>query len=106
MKFYEIVKELQEKDSETIVMIKNGIFFIAIGKDAIILQKIFHLKPICFKEKVCKCVIPIKSIEKYIKAVEKRELSLVLYDYNKDRKDKEIEEILRVSNNKIKKEVI
>ncbi len=84
MKFYEEVKKLQEKNKEKIVMIKNGIFFIAVGEDALILEKIFHLKPVCFKENVCKCVIPVKRVEKYVKAVEERELSLVLYNYDKN----------------------
>lgn len=69
MKFNEIVKNLQERNKGYIVLVRNGIFFIAIGKDAVIIHEIFDLKPICFREKTCKCVIPVKSIEKYISKI-------------------------------------
>lgn len=38
MKFYEKVKELQEKNKGKILLIRNGIFFIGIGKDAVLLN--------------------------------------------------------------------
>lgn len=35
MKFTEIVENLQEKNEGNIILVKNGIFFVAMGKDAI-----------------------------------------------------------------------
>lgn len=105
MKFNEIVENLQEKNKGYIVLVRNGIFFIAIGKDAVIIHEIFELKPICFKEKTCKCVIPVKSIEKYINKIAEKGLSVILYNYTKiDKNINTTEEIFRISNKKIYKQ--
>ncbi len=37
MKLSEEIEKLQEKNEGKIILIKNGIFFIAIGKDAVVL---------------------------------------------------------------------
>ena len=48
--FAEIVKELQEKHKGYLVLVKNGIFYCGIGKDAVIMNQLWGYKPICFKE--------------------------------------------------------
>lgn len=83
---------------------RDGIFFIAIGKDAVIINEIFKLKPICFREKICKCIIPVKSIEKYINKIAEKGLSVILYNYTKiDKNINVTEEIFRISNKKYMK---
>lgn len=54
MKFLKVVKELQSKEEnkEKIIIVKCGAFFVSIGKDAIILNKLFNLKLTCIKDSV------------------------------------------------------
>lgn len=53
MKLVEQIQNLQEKKEKTIILVKNGIFFIAIGKDAITLNKTLGLKLTCMREELC-----------------------------------------------------
>ena len=39
LKFYEIVKDLQDKNEGYLVLVRSGIFFVGVGKDAVILRK-------------------------------------------------------------------
>ena len=52
MKFYEIVKKLQKENKGKIVLIRNGIFYCAIGKDAVLMNNVLGYIPVCFKENV------------------------------------------------------
>ena len=45
MKFYDVVEELQKDNKGYIVLVRCGIFFTAIGKDAVILQRFFLFSP-------------------------------------------------------------
>ena len=85
MKYLELLESLQ-KSSENqghIVMMKNGIFFIGIGKDAIILNKLLNLKCVCMKENLCKVGFQTRSIEKYIRELKNLNKSFVIYNYDK-----------------------
>ena len=95
MKYIDLVKNLQnsEKNKGYIVIIKSGIFFVGIGKDAIILNKLLNLKLICMKDNLCKVGFQIKSIEKYIHKLKELDKSFVIYDYDKDSMHEE--EIIR-----------
>ena len=86
MKYLELLESLQ-KSSENqghIVMMKNGIFFIGIGKDAIILNKLLNLKCVCMKENLCKVGFQTRSIEKYIRELKNLNKSFVIYNYDKN----------------------
>ena len=56
MKYLDLLESLQRlpENAGHIVMMKNGIFFIGIGKDAVILNKLLNLKCVCMKEHLCK----------------------------------------------------
>lgn len=71
MKYLELVKKLQNEkiNNGHIVLIKNGIFFLGIGRDAIILNRLLKLKLICMKENMCKVGFKTRSIEKYIREI-------------------------------------
>lgn len=90
MKFGKRIEELKSKNQDRIMLARCGAFIIAIGKDAIFLSQIFGLKLTCFQSGVCKIGIPITYILKYLKMIEDKGYSYILYDYNKD--TKEIEE--------------
>lgn len=101
MKFYEIVEKLQkeEKNKGYIVFIRCGIFYTGIGKDAVMLSEKYGLTPICIKENICKCGVPVNSFSKFMKKLIENKDSFVVYDYNKENEEKCVE-ILRVTENK------
>ena len=86
MKFYEIVKELQKENKGKIVLIRNGIFYCAIGKDTVLMNNVLGYIPVCFKENVCKCGIPVNGIEIAIPKMLRSGFGYVIYDYNKEEK--------------------
>lgn len=87
MKFLEIVKELQnlEENEGYLVLVRCGIFFDAIGKDGVILAERFGFNPICVKEKLCKCTVPVKAIDKFIRLAIDKKIFVAIYDYKADR---------------------
>ena len=91
MKFLDIYKQLQEKNIDTIVLVRNGIFFVALEKSALALQALFTLRPICFREGVCKCVIPVQQIKKYMDRMIYLKHNFILYEYEKMNMDNKIE---------------
>ena len=51
MKLSDEIEKLQEKNEGKIILIKSGIFFIAIGKDAVVLHDVLGLKTTCMKDR-------------------------------------------------------
>ena len=70
MKMVEQMEKLQQQNLGTIILVKNGIFFVAIGKDAIMLHKMLGLKLTCMKQELCKVGFLVKNVEEYIKKLE------------------------------------
>lgn len=54
MTFSDKILELQKENPNEVILIKNGIFFVAVGKDAILLNQKLNLKCTCFKNEICK----------------------------------------------------
>lgn len=101
MKFIEKVEELQRANEGYIVFVKCGIFFDVIGKDAVILQELCDLLPVCIKENICKCGVPVKTFAKFLKHfASEHKLALVVYDYNKNEEVK-YKEIVRIDGQKV-----
>lgn len=99
MKFYDVVKELQKDNKGYIVLVRCGIFFTAIGKDAVILQSLFGLAPVCIKKNVCKCGFPVIKVNKFINKFKENGYSYVIYDYSKDgfgSTGKQFKELLKI----------
>ena len=84
MGFSNMLEILQEKNQEKIVLVRLGAFYIATGRDAILLHTKLNLKCTCFKNNICKVGVPINSIEKYIEKLNKMKYSYVIYDYQKE----------------------
>ena len=61
MKYLELVEKLQKENDKYVVLIQSGIFFIAIGKDAQLLNKKIGLKLTCMKKGLCKVRISNKK---------------------------------------------
>lgn len=89
MKYLDLVEKLQRNNQGYIVIIKNGIFFIAVGKDAIVLNKELGLKVTCMKSGMCKVGFLAKTLEKYIKKLEELNKSFIIYTYDKELEQEE-----------------
>ena len=87
MKFAQKVKELKKENKGKIVLVRCGIFVIATGEDAILLNQLYGLKVTCFEESVCKVGMPVSFILKYLELIEDEGYGYVLYDYGKDTKE-------------------
>ena len=93
MKFGEMIKILQEKEKEYIVLINCGSFYIARGKDAILLNKILNLKLTCMeKDTICKAGFPIGALEKYQKLLKRSRYSYIIYKFDREKNNLEIVE--------------
>ena len=82
MKFYDLIEMLQEKDKGYIVLINAGGFYIAVGKDAVVLNKILDLKLCCMCKNVCKVGFPKTAIDKYEKLIKRNKYSYIIYNYD------------------------
>ena len=91
MKFVEIVEEFQklEENKGKVLLARCGVFMVAIGKDAIFLNKVLKLNVTCIKQGICKAGIPVSHTLKYTELMEKMGYSYVIYDY--DSKNKKFE---------------
>ena len=89
MRFVTKVKELKNKEENKgkLVLIRCGIFVIATGEDAILLNKLYGLKVVCLQKKECKVGMPVSFILKYLELIEKDGYGYVLYDYGKDKQE-------------------
>lgn len=83
MKYLEIVKKLQNLSCNTdvLVLVRSGVFFYGIGKDAIILTENLGLNYCCMKKELCKCAIPVIKMEKIMKILQDKNISFAIYDY-------------------------
>ena len=91
MAFSQMLNILKEKEKGTIVLVRLGSFYVAVGEDAVLLHEKLGLKCTCFKDHVCKVGIPRNSIGKYMKEIDKLRYGYILYDY--DSKEKKLIEL-------------
>ena len=63
MKMVEEMEKLQQENAGSIILVKNGIFFVAIGKDALTLHDEIGLKLTCMKPELCKVGFLVKNVE-------------------------------------------
>ena len=89
MTFSDKIFELQCKYPHDVILIKNGIFFVAVGKDALLLNEKLKLKCTCFGNEICKIGFLVKSAENYINNMKKIGISFRMYILNEN-KDEEL----------------
>lgn len=82
MSFGKMVELLQQKDKEKIILVNSGSFYIARGKDAVLLHNILNLKVNCMEAEICKIGFPLNSLEKYTKIIEEEQYSYIVYNYD------------------------
>lgn len=100
MKFLEEVEKLQQEYKGYVVLVKCGIFFTAIGKDAVILHDKIGVHMICMKEKLCKGGVPLSGIKKCIQFMQEEKMSFVICEYDKNKIGQRIN-VVHVESNKI-----
>ena len=105
MGFSKMLELLQRKDEGYIILVNAGNFYIARGKDAVLLNNLLNLKVNCLETEVCKVGFPINALEKYTELIEKRKYSYIVYNYNNiEAKLKVIKKYSGKNKNKIKEE--
>lgn len=82
MGFSKMLGLLQIKDKGYIILANAGNFYIARGKDALVLNEILGLKLSCLETEICKVGFPINALEKYTKLIEKKGYSYIVYNYD------------------------
>lgn len=83
MSFSKMLEILKQKEKKKIVFVQCGHFYLAIEGDAVLLHEILGFKCTCFKNQVCKVGIPVGSLEKYLKELEKLKYAYVVYDFDR-----------------------
>lgn len=81
MKFNKGVIKMQEQNPGYIILVRNGIFYTALGKDAVVLSEEFNQKQTCGGNNICKCGINIKNLEDFIEKLEEKNYKYIVYDY-------------------------
>lgn len=84
MKFKEKVIRLKEQNKGKIIIVRNGAFYIAVGNDAILLNKLLELNCTCFAKGICKVGFPVNCIEKYSNKLKQTGYGYYIYDYKDD----------------------
>ena len=77
--FKEKYFELKEKKKDSIIIMKNGIFYNVLGKDAYILKNIFNYKVSVFGSTI-KVGFPIRSLNKVLDILDKLKISYLVYE--------------------------
>ena len=82
-----MMEVLKEENEGRIVLCNNGGFYVAIGNDAILLNKVLNLKLSCMGKGLCKVGFPIDALEKYTSLLIKTGYSFIVYDFNSEKED-------------------
>ena len=84
MEYLEMIEKLKLMYPSRILLISCGVFYIAIGEDAVTLSKKINLKVSCAKKYICKVGVPKTSIDKYIQKLEGLDYRYIVLDYDKE----------------------
>lgn len=90
MGFSKMMELLQIKNKGKIVFCNAGNFYVAIGKDAVLLHEILDLKVTCLKPEMCKVGFPIQSLEKYTDLIQEKGYSYIVYYFDQEKEELEI----------------
>lgn len=90
MSFSRMIEYLQIKNKGKIVFVNAGNFYIAMGKDAVLLHELLGLKTSCMKPEICKVGFPIIALEKYSELLCEKRYSFIVYYFNNNTGDLEL----------------
>lgn len=83
-KLYDIYLNEKKKNSNTIILFKSGIFYLAIDKDATFLSDIFGFNLTNLNNEIKKCGFPCASLDKYLKLLKSHNLNVKLIEIDKN----------------------
>ena len=92
-KIYEKYLKLKLDNREKIYLFKSGIFYIALGEDAKILNEKYNFNLLSFNKEVEKCGFPVKSLDKYLEIFDTDKLNYEIV------KESDKEGIIRILEN-------
>lgn len=84
MGFSTMLGVLQKREKGYIILANAGEFYLARGRDALLLHELLGLKLNCLETEICKVGFPINSLEKYTKLLEKAKYSYIVFHYDKN----------------------
>lgn len=90
MGFSQMIQLLQTKNKGKIVFVNSESFYVAIGKDAVVLNEILDFKVTCLKQEICKVGFPIVALEKYTELLSQKNYSYIVYYFNRQNEELEI----------------
>lgn len=103
MKFENVVEKLQNENLEYVILIKCGVFYQAIGNDALILERELNAFKICFKTGICKIGIPKEKLEPTLQILKNKGYKYIVYHYIKGDKLSIEEKYIEIKRNDIGK---
>ena len=106
-KLYNIYLNEKKKDLSKIILLKSGIFYLALDKDATFLSNAFGFKLTNLNNEIKKCGFPCSSLDKYLKLFNAYNLSVSIIDTKEDTSytikdfeiNKNIQDILELKKN-------
>ena len=90
MGFCEMMELLQKRESGKIIFCNMGNFYIAIGKDAVLLNNLLRLNVSCIKPEMCRVGFPINSLEKYTDLIIQKRYSYAIYYFEQKTEELQI----------------
>lgn len=81
MNFLDFERKIKKENLGKVCIIRLGVFYYALEKDALVLEKHCNLDKICFSPNICKVAFPVMSIDKYIDMLIDQKISFCVYDY-------------------------
>ena len=81
MNFLELVRKIKVKNVGKVCIVKSGIFYYALDKDALVMGKYCKLDKICFSVNVCKVGFPVNSLDKYMNILKSNSISFCVYGF-------------------------
>ena len=100
---FSLMMELLQKENKGKIVICNlGSFYISIGRDAVLLNKILGIKVSCLKSEICKIGFPINSLEKYTGLMQQKRYSYIVYYFDQQKEElKILEDYQGINENKL-----
>ena len=93
---------LQVKNRGKIVFCNAGNFYLAIGKDAVLLNEIIGLQLTCLKPEMCKVGFPINALEKYTEKLVEKRYSYIVYYFSHQKEELEVIEEYKGNKTNVK----
>jgi hypothetical protein len=86
--FLELYEIIEEQSKGKLPILRPGVFYVAPGNSAKILNKQIGLELRCYGNEICKVGFPVNAYDKYINLIKEKQIAVEIYDYTNDSKAK------------------